>query len=406
MAVFEYKALNRRGKTQKGMLESDSERLARQQLRDQGLTPIALQEIQAKTSKTADGSAKFLQSQLAVADLALFTRELHTLLDAGTPLNQALKALTEQAEKKVMMRFIRSLHAKVGEGYSLTQALQKAPYKVPSDYIAIIQAGEHSGHLTEVMSRLADTIEQREQLNKKLKTALIYPVLMVVVSIAIVLFLMVYVVPKVVTVFDNMQQTLPPLTQGLLTTSDFVQANWGWIGLALISVWLLYRWLLSREKSRYRIHQIWLRLPGARKFLLYSAAARWARTFGVLLASGVPVRDAMAISAEVMTLEPLKASVMNMVELVRQGKSVHYSMQQSKVFPPLLLNLVGTGEGKGQLHSMLLRGAQHYENEVENAASTLVSLIEPILIMVMGAVVLVIVLAIMLPIFEMNQMIG
>lgn len=404
MAVFEYKALTPQGKNKKGMLESDSERLARQQLRDQGLTPVALHEV--KASKQTKSSGGWLQAKLATEDLALFTRELHTLLEAGTPLNNALKALTEQAEKKNTMRFIRSLHSKVSEGYSLTQALQNAHYRIPTDYIAIIQAGEHSGHLTEVMSRLADTIEQREQLNKKLKTAMIYPVLMVVVAIAIVFFLMVYVVPKVVSVFDNMQQTLPPLTQGLLTASDFVQAHWTAMLISVFAVWVVYRWLMSRDKSRYKIHTIWLRLPGARKFLLYSAAARWARTFGVLLASGVTVRDAMTISAEVMTIDPLKKSVLNMVELVRQGKSVHFAMQQSKVFPPLLLNLVGTGEGKGQLHSMLLRGAQHYENEVENAASTLVSLIEPILIMVMGAVVLTIVLAIMLPIFEMNQMVG
>ncbi|MBN2648007.1 MAG: type II secretion system inner membrane protein GspF [Thiotrichales bacterium] len=405
MAVFEYQALNAQGKTQKGVLESDSERLARQQLRDQGLMPLALQEVRGR-SKSQGVSSGFLQASIAVADLALFTRELHTLLEAGTPLNLALKALTDQAEKKIMMRFIRSLQAKVGEGYSLTQALQRAPYKVPSDYIAIVQAGEHSGHLTEVMARLADTIEQREKLSKKLKTAMIYPVLMVVVSIAIVLFLMVYVVPKVVGVFDNMQQALPPLTQGLLSSSAFVQAYWPWMLFFFVATWLSYRWLLLRPKSRYRIHQFWLGLPAARRFLLYASAARWARTFGVLLAAGVNVRDALSISAEVMTLAPLKRAVLTMSELVRQGKSVHYAMQQSKVFPPLLLNLVGTGEGKGQLHTMLIRGAQHYENEVENAATTLVSLIEPILIMVMGAVVLVIVLAIMLPIFEMNQMVA
>ncbi|BBP45049.1 type II secretion system protein F [Thiosulfatimonas sediminis] len=404
MAVFEYKALTQQGKSKKGMLESDSERLARQQMRDQGLIPIALQEV--KAAKPSKSTSNWLQAKLATEDLALFTRELHTLLEAGTPLNNALKALTEQAEKKVTMRFIRSLHSKVSEGYSLTQALQKAPYKIPADYVAIIQAGEHSGHLTEVMSRLADTIEQREKMNKKLKTAMIYPILMVVVAFAIVFFLMVYVVPKVVGVFDNMQQTLPPLTQGLLSASAFVQTHWGAMLFTVVGVWLLYRWLMSRPSSRFKIHRLWLRLPGARKFLLYSAAARWARTFGVLLASGVTVRDAMTISAEVMTIDPLKKSVLAMVELVRQGKSVHFAMQQSKVFPPLLLNLVGTGEGKGQLHSMLLRGAQHYENEVENAAATLVSLIEPILIMVMGAVVLTIVLAIMLPIFEMNQMVG
>ena len=403
MAVFEYRALNAQGKHKKGVIEADSERQVRQLLREQGLSPLSLQAVAAAKKSTSSG---LFVKVLSIADLALFTRELHTLLEASTPLNQALKALAEQAQSRHMQRFISSLSDRVSGGYGFAQSLQMAPFKVAKDYIAIVQAGEESGHLTAVLSRLADAIEQREQLNKKLKTALIYPSLMVVVAVAIVFFLMIYVVPKVVTVFDSMQQTLPPLTQGLLSMSAFMQAYWPLILGAVALIWLGFKLAMRYPAPRFKWHQLLLRLPGIKGFLVYSATASWARTFGVLLASGVTVREALLISSEVMTLDPLRKKVDEMVLEVREGKSVHRAMVGAGFFPPLLLNLVQTGEGKGQLHTMLLNGARHYEQSVENSATTLMSLLEPILIIVMGAVVLTIVMAIMMPIFEMNQMVS
>lgn len=405
MASYEFQALNAQGSLKKGILEGESERHVRQQLREKGLTPVDISALN-KEARSHKGQKGLFLKKIAISELALFTRELYTLLEASTPLNQALKALSEQAESKHVLRFISGLHQKVNEGYALAQALQNSGYTIPKDYIAIIQAGEESGHLTEVLARLADNIEQRDHLNRKLKTALIYPILMVVVAVAIVFFLMVYVVPKVVTVFDNMKQELPPLTQGLLATSDFVQLYWWAIVLAVVLGFILLKLLLRFPRSRYRIHKLLMATPGIKRFLIYSASARWARTLGVLVDSGVAVREAMVISAEVMTLEPMRKAVDKMVEEIRQGKSMHRSMVSAGFFPPLLLNLVQTGEGKGQLHTMLIKGAHHYEMAVEQAAATLVSLLEPLLIIVMGAVVLIIVLAIMLPIFEMNQMVG
>lgn len=406
MASFEYRALNAKGSIEKGLMEGESERHIRQLLREKGLNALEIHALNKSAKATNSTGRVFFQKSLAVSDLSLFTRELYTLLEASTPLNQALKALSKQAEKKTVLRFVSSLHQSVSEGYGLAQALLRSGYQVPKDYVAIIQAGEESGHLTAVLARLADNIEQRDHLNKKLKTALIYPILMVVVAVAIVFFLMVYVVPKVVTVFDNMKQDLPPLTQGLLTASDFVQAYWWAILLLVGALYLAFKIMLRIPKTQFRIHQILMKTPGIKRFLVYSAAARWARTLGVLVDSGVAVRESMVISAEVMTLAPMRKAVDEMVEKIRQGKSVHVAMQSAGFFPPLLLNLVQTGEGKGQLHTMLIKGAQHYEMAVEQAAQTLVSLLEPLLIIVMGAVVLTIVLAIMMPIFEMNQMVG
>lgn len=406
MPAYEYKALNHAGKLKKGLIEGDSEKQIRQQLREQGLVPTYIELIN-KTSKVGGGENKSLfVTQLKTAELSMFTRELYTLLDAGIPLNEALKSMGQQAESKQMSRFVTSLHTKVAEGHSLASAIQQAPYVVPKDVIATIQAGEGSGYLDKVLSRLADSVEQREQLNKKMKTALIYPILMVVVAVLIVMFLMVYVVPKVVKVFDNMQQTLPPLTQGLLSMSDFVQNQWGWLLFLLVAIWGFFIWLMRQESGRYKIHSLMLQTPGLKRFLIYSSAARWARSLGVLLSSGVAIQDALKISAEVITLDPLKKRVLKMVEDVREGESVGTAMHKADFFPPLLLNLVKTGEGKGQLDTMLLKGAKHYEFSVETAANTLVSVLEPILIIIMGAVVLTVVLAIMMPIFEMNQMVG
>lgn len=406
MPAFEYKALNASGKLKKGFLEGDSEKQIRQMLRDQGLVPTEIETLSKAPKANLEGKHSLFISPIKTADLSLFTRELYTLLDAGTPLNEALKGIAQQAESKQMKRFVTSLHSKVAEGHGLASALNQAPFIVPTDVIATIQAGEESGYLDKVLSRLAESIEQRDQLNKKMKTALIYPILMVVVAVVIVFFLMMYVVPKVVKVFDNMQQTLPPLTQGLLSFSDFIQHQWGWLLFFGVVVWGLFIWLMRQPKGRYKVHKILLRTPGIRRFLIYSSAARWARTLGVLLSSGVAIQDALKIAAEVVTLEPLKKAVLKMVSDVREGESVANSMQVAGFFPPLLLNLVRTGEGKGQLDAMLLKGAKHYEFSVETAANTLVSVLEPILIIVMGAVVLTVVLAIMMPIFEMNQMVG
>ncbi len=407
MAAFEYKALTQNGKIKKGLLEGDSERQVRQQLREQGLTPVELKAIEQKKSASAAlNSSSLFTPKIKVSDLALATRQLFTLLDAGTPLTQALQSTSQQAETKMMQRFLASLHARVSEGYALAQALELAPYQVSEDYIATIRAGEESGHLDKVLSRLADAIEQQDQLHKKMKTALIYPILMVVVAVIIVFFLMIFVVPKVVGVFDNMQQTLPPLTQGLLSLSEFIQAQWGSMLVLLLLLWIGFKVMMRQDSWRYRVHQILMRTPGVKRFLIYAATARWSRTVGVLLSSGVTATDALKISAEVMSLDPMKQAVNEMVVKVREGKKVSVSMQQAGFFPPLLLNLVQTGEGGGELDNMLLKGATHYEQEVENAATTLVSLLEPLLIIIMGGVVLTIVLAIMMPIFEMNQMVG
>ncbi|UQB41714.1 type II secretion system inner membrane protein GspF [Thiomicrospira microaerophila] len=407
MAVFEYQALTQQGKTQKGLMEGDSERQIRQTLREKGLTPLQLKAVDKKREKArTSANQAWLKRTISIADLSLATRQIATLLEAGMPLTQALKGVASQAETRLMQRFLTSLHSQVSQGYSLAQALSQSPYKVGEDYSATIHAGEESGHLEAVLSRLADTIEQQERLRKKVQSALIYPMLMVVVALAIVFFLMVYVVPKVVSVFDNMSQTLPPLTQGLLSTSEFVQAHAVLMLAGLVVLLILFKWLMRIEKWRFRWHRLLLATPFLGRFLIFGAVAKWSRTLGVLVASGVPLKTALHISSQVMSYLPLRQKVLHLEEEVRKGLALSQAMQQAGVFPALLLNLVQTGENSGQLDSMLLKGASHYEYHVETSSATLVSILEPLLIITMGGVVLTIVLAIMLPIFEMNQMLG
>lgn len=404
MATFEYKALNAQGKTVKGTLEGEAPRHIRQLLRDKQLTPLEVKAFEQKKSK-ASSNAWFVP-KIKTADLALITRQLYTLLEAGMPLTDALKAVSQQADTKLIRKFLSSLENKVMEGHSFAQALVLSPFRVSEEFVATIKAGEESGHLEKVLSRLADSIEQQEKLNKKVQSAMIYPTLMVVMSIAIVFFLMIFVVPKVVTVFDNMSQALPPLTQGLLTVSDFVQQQWQLMFMVSFAVYVLYRLLMKRVTWKRKRDQMLMRTPVVKKFVVFAATARWSRTLGVLLSSGVNIIDALRISSEVMTLVPMKERVLEMMEEVREGKKLQVAMKEAGFFPPLLLNLVQTGEGSGKLDQMLLKGASHYEQEVETSATTLVSLIEPLMILIMGGVVLTIVLAIMLPIFEMNQMVG
>lgn len=404
MPSFEYQALTSSGRTQKGTQEGESARQVRKQLRDQGLTPLDVTPVVDR--RKALSSLSWLTPKIPIADLSLMTRQIFTLLGAGMPMADALRSVANQAENKVMKRFATGIFEKVSEGHSYAQALTSSGFNLPSDYVATVRAGEESGHLVEVLSRMAESIEKQEKIRKKMRSALIYPTLMVVMAVAIILFLMAFVVPKVVSVFDNMNQSLPPLTQGLLSTSEFLDQHWGWLLLGGIGMIVVYKMLMQKERWRYQRDQLLLSVPALRKFLVYSASARWARTLGVLHASGVPITEALRISSEVMNLLPLKQKVMQMEVEVREGQKLYSSMKQAKFFPALLLNLVETGEGNGQVDVMLLKGAEHYEEEVDTAATTLVSLLEPIMIVIMGGVVLTIVLAIMLPIFQMNSMVG
>lgn len=402
MQVFNYEAIDRQGLRRKGTLEADSLQQARQLLRQRGLFPVTVTGLQRRAAE----KTHWFRAALPLGELTLFIRQLHTLLESGTPLAQALKLLMNQYGKGRGYRLSAFLYEQIQQGTSFSQALEKAPFVLPSILVAASRAGEESGHLDQVLGQLADTLEQQEAMRKKLQAALIYPALMVVVAVAIIGFLMIYVVPKIVTVFDSMHQALPPLTQLLLSFSEFVQMHGAALAAVLMmgvgALWLAWR----KPPGRAIMQRLLLNLPLVRALMLESAAARWTRTLGMLLKAGVPAVTAIKISNETLGILPLQRVAAPLAEQVAKGVPVSQAMESAGFFPPLILHLAASGEHNGQLPQMLLKGAQRYEQRVESLAQTLVALLEPVMIIIMGGIVLMIVLAIMLPIFSMNQMVG
>ncbi|OZA96489.1 MAG: hypothetical protein B7X52_05085 [Thiotrichales bacterium 34-46-19] len=392
MPSFDYQALNANGKSVKGTQTADSAYSLRSSLRAQGLTPVSVNEVQTASRQTSGWwQASFWRGYLPLKELVLLTRQIATLLEGGLPLAQVLSILSAQAENKRLGRLLTHVHGQVQEGQSLANAFRNAPYRLPEDVVAMIGAGEASGNLTVVMARLADAIELREQVSGQMKGAMFYPILMV---------------PKVVVMFTHMKQSLPPLTQGLIAVSDWLAHWWFALILLLLGAFGVFKWLLKRDAIRFRWHQLLLRLPLFGKLLTESNTARWARTLSVLLNSGVPAVEALRISAQVLSLLPQRLAVDNMAVQVREGVPLYRALAESKAFPSLVRYLVESGEASGRLPDMLGRVAHHYEVSTQALSGSLIKLIEPVLILVMGGVVLLIVMAILLPIFAMNQLVG
>jgi general secretion pathway protein F len=408
MAAFEYVAVDSGGRERKGVLEGDTPRHVRQLLREQALLPVSVTEV-AGEQQQARGARPRLSFQfqrgLSAADLALVTRQIATLVKSALPLEESLLAVSQQTDKPKVRNILLGVRSKVMEGYTLADSLGEYPTSFPEIYRATIAASEQSGHLDAVLERLADYTENRQALRSRTLGAMLYPVLLFVVCIAIVFFLLVSVVPKVVEVFRNSDAELPLLTQALIAGSDFMRAY----GLVLIiglviAFWLFRRWLRV-ESNRRRWHELLLRLPLSGKIVRGSNTARFARTLSTLTASTVPVLDALRISGEVVTNLPMKQAVEAAAVRVREGGAIGRSLGASRMFPPMMIHLIASGETSGELDTMLERAAQHQERELDSLLQALVGLLGPLMILVMGGLVLLIVLAMLLPIFQLNELV-
>ncbi len=408
MAAFEYLALDPSGREKKGVLEADTARLARQLLRQQSLTPLQVGESSSHDggrAKSGQPSTTF-RGGIKTSDLALLTRQIATLSAAGTPLEEALAAVSRQTEKQRIKTLLLSVRAKVLEGHSFATALGDYPKVFPEIYQATVAAGEQSGHLDPVLERLADYTEDRQTANATVKKALIYPSMLVVASVLIVSFLLAYVVPQVVQVFDGMGQELPPLTQALLATSAFVR-EWGLLVAALAVVsFVLFRRAMHGEAFKTKVHAFLLRLPMAKRLIRGFNTSQFARTLSILAASGVPVLEALDISSLVITNRPMRNAVKTAASQVREGSTLSSALERTGYFPPMLLHLIASGETSGQLDSMLEKAATHQERELNAVMAIFLGLFEPAVILIMGGVVLMIVLGILMPIFEMNQLVS
>ena len=403
MPAYEYKVLDSGGRELKGVEEGDTARQVRQQLREQGLIPIDIVEVKQRIR--SGGGAPVFHRGISATNLALITRQLATLVRSGLPLEEAIGTIARQSEGHRIKGMLHAVRSRVMEGRTLADGLGEFPKVFPELFRATIAAGEQSGHLDVVLERLADFTEKRQQLRQKIQLALLYPSLLTLVAIAVTIGLLTYVVPQVVQVFKNIDQQLPWLTQALIATSDFLR-NYG-AGMVMVFAVVIFviNRVLRNRTLRLRWHNVLQHLPLLGRLMRGLNTARFARTFSILSASGVPVLDAMRISSQVMTSLPMRDSVEAATEQVREGASIARSLEQGDNFPPMVLQLIASGESSGNLELMLERAADNQERELETLIAALMGLFEPLLILLMGGMVLVIVLAILLPIFELNQLV-
>lgn len=404
MAAFEYLALDPRGREQKGLIEADSPRQARQLLREKQWAPLEVKQAKSKEDVSRGGLS--FGRGLSARDLALVTRQLATLVQAALPIEEALRAAAAQSTSAKIKSMLLAVRARVMEGYSLAAALREYPSAFPELYRATVAAGEHAGHLGLVLDQLADYTDQRQQSRQKIQLALLYPVILMVASLAIVVLLLGYVVPDVVKVFVNTGQELPALTRGLIATSDVVK-NWGWlIVLGLIGAFLAMRAALRDPALRLRWHAFILRIPLIGRLSRATNTARFASTLAILTRSGVPLVEALSIAAAVIANLRIRERVVEAAQKVREGSSLTRALDATGEFPPMMLHMIASGEKSGELDQMLARTARNQENDLAAQVSLLVGLFEPFMLVFMGAVVLVIVLAILMPILSLNQLVG
>ncbi len=405
MAAFAYQALDANGRRKEGMIEADSPRQARQVLREQGLTPVELTEASEKVKQQTQRKS-WLQPRVSTAELALLTRQLATLVAAALPVEEALKAVAQQTEKAKISTLIAAVRSKVLEGHSLADGMSAFPYVFDQLYRAMVAAGEKSGHLDTVLNRLADYTEQRQQMKTKLLQAMIYPVILTLVAISVIAILLATVVPKVVEQFVHMKQELPFSTRFLMGASDIVRDYGLWAVLLIALLLMIWRQWLAKPENQRRYHAMLLRMPVIGRVSRGLNTARFARTLSILNSSAVPLLEGMSISGEVLSNHEAKIRLQAASERVREGSSLRAALEQTKLFPPMMLHMIASGERSGELDSMLERAADNQDREFESQVNIALSIFEPALVVSMAVVVLFIVLAILQPILQLNNMIG
>ncbi len=408
MAAFDYIALDAKGKEKKGVIEGDTARQVRQLLRDKGLTTLEITESRKK-SQASDNKAKnvpsFLQRGISSTELALLTRQLATLIQAALPLDETLSAVASQADKPRIKSMLFAIRSRVLEGHSLAVGLGDYPKVFPELYRATVDAGEQSGHLDTVLERLADYTESRQEIQGKVRQALIYPAFLSLFAIAIVIFMMTSIVPQVVSVFEDTGQELPGLTISLIAMSDFVVDYGIFMLVIIIAAFVGFQFLLTKPAFVMKYHMFLFRLPIIQRLVRGLNAALFTRTFSILTGSGVTVLEAMSISAKVVANLPMREAILQATDRVREGTGIKNALEQSKLFPPMTLQLIASGENSGKLEEMLERASAQLEREQVTLIAYIVGILEPVIILAMGLMVLMIVLGILLPIFDMNSLV-
>ncbi len=404
MGAFEFVALDKSGKESKGLLEGDTPRHVRQILRERQLLPVSVTEVAQKESRRQSNFS--IRRGMSASELALLTRQLATLSQAGLPLEEALLAVSQQNENPRTKSILLGVRSRVMEGHSLADGLADFPQAFPELYRATVAAGEQSGHLDAVLERLAEFTETRQVLQQQIRNALIYPIALVVTAVAIISFMLAYVVPKVVYIFENYDQQLPLLTRIMIGASDFIRDYWIALIIGIIATVYGIRQLLKKEGPKRKFHYLLLRLPVVSKLTRGINTARFTQTLSILAGSGVPILESLRIAAQVVVNVPMREAVEEASLRIREGAMISHSLAASRLFPPMTTHLISSGEASGRLEEMLHRAATNQEREVDGLIATLLGIMQPLLVIVMAAIVLMIVLAILLPIFEINTLIS
>lgn len=402
MAAYSYEALTAAGRTERGVLQSDTVQAARRTLRQRGLTPVEVREAgEAKAASSWRGR----QGKLSASRQALLLRELATLLGAGLPIDEALSAMAERDAEPRTRALVLDLRSRVMEGATLAAAMDAHPEAFPELCRASVAAGERSGQLAPVLSLLADEAENSDRLRASVWAALAYPILLGIVAVLVVTGLLLYVVPQIVEVFTRMDQQLPWSTRALMAASGFLARYGIWLLLLLVVLAVAARALLARRELQVRWHGWLLGLPGIGKLLRIAGTARATRTLALLTASAVPLLESLKVTARVVPNLAMRASLVDAAERVREGSSLARALNESGHFPQVALRLIGAGERSGELPHMLDQSARYCARQLERVLGTVTAVLGPLLILLVGAMVLFIVLAILLPVFDLNQLV-
>ena len=407
MAAFSYKALDASGKQQKGVLDADSARQVRQQLREQGLMPLEIAPAGQSDEKQASGTSgfSFRRPSLNAADLALITRQLATLVAAGIPLEEALGTVAKQSEKARVNGILLAVRSKVLEGYTLADAMAEFPSVFNNLYRSTIAAGESAGFLDLVMEKLADYTEASQASRQKVQMAMIYPAILFFMAIGVVTLLMVFVVPDVVKVFNTQGQTLPWITQVLISTSDFI-VNKGWLlFVGILAVFITIKSALAKPEMQIKWHRQILSLPLIGRLSRGTNTAQFASTLSILTASGVPLVEALKIAGQVLANHWLRRRVNLATQQVQEGTSLNRALAEGGYFPPMMLHMIASGEQSGELDKMLQRIATAQQRDLEGLIAVMLGILEPLMLLLMGVCVFVIVVAILLPIVNLNSIV-
>ncbi|AOE49021.1 type II secretion system inner membrane protein GspF [Kangiella sediminilitoris] len=402
MAAFEFVALDPKGKQKKGVLEGDTARQIRQQLREKSLTPLEVNHVGDSVSRKEKGGG-FFGPKISVSDLALITRQLATLVKAALPIEEALKAVADQTDKSKVKTIILGVRSKVMEGHTLADGLSDFPSVFNELYRSMVAAGERAGHLDKVLNRLADYTERRQKISSKVSAAMVYPIVLILVAIGVVAGLMVFAVPKVVEQFQNMGEELPTITKVLIGISDFTISYGLYVLVLLILGFIGAKMWLRKEENKLKWHRVILRMPVIGRLSSNLNTAQFSSTLNILHSSGVPLLEAMNIGGKVLSNLKMRKAIQEAAVKVREGGSLKMALQQTGQFPPMMIHMIGSGEASGELEHMLEQVSDNQEGLFENSIDVALNIMGPLIILGLGAMVMFIVAAMMLPIFQLTN---